>query len=71
MMVGKSFKSQRQVQLSGQPEMAIELAVPDGGAGLARLLAQRIGLADQADAIWHDAEDVFAELEAINAVWVS
>lgn len=33
---------------------------------LKHLLEERIKLADSPDAIWHDAEDVFAELEAHN-----
>ena len=30
-------------------------------------LEERIKLADSPDAVWHDADDVFAELEAHNA----
>lgn len=34
------------------------------GAGLKRLLDTRIALADGPGAVWHDAEEVFAELMA-------
>ena len=32
-------------------------------AALKRLLDERIAIADSAAAVWHDAEDVFAELD--------
>jgi hypothetical protein len=38
-----------------------------GAVVLKRLLNERIKLADSPDAVWHDADDVFAELEAHNA----
>jgi hypothetical protein len=50
-----------------RPDKSATLKAAHEAAGLKRMLEQRIVLADAPDAIWHDAEDVFAALEAHNA----
>jgi hypothetical protein len=57
---------QRQLDAPKRPDKATALKATHEAAGLKRLLDQRINLADASDAIWHDADDVFAELEAVN-----
>lgn len=50
-----------------RPDKAATLKSMHEAAGLKRMLDERINLASAPDAIWHDAEDVFAEMEASNA----
>jgi hypothetical protein len=49
------------------PDKAAVLKATHEAAGLKRLLDERIKLADAPEAVWHDAADVFAEMEALNA----
>lgn len=59
--------SEREFDRPARPDKAAALKTMHEAAGLKRLLDERISLADAPSAIWHDAEDVFAELEARNA----
>lgn len=47
-----------------RPDKSVKLKAAHEAAELKRVLDERIMMADAPDAIWHDAEDVFAELEA-------
>jgi hypothetical protein len=58
---------EREFDRSARPDKAALLKATHEAAGLKRLLDERIHLADAPEAVWHDAEDVFAELEARNA----
>lgn len=50
-----------------RPDKSAKLKAAHEAASLKRLLDERIALADAPDAVWHAAEDVFAELEAAHA----
>ncbi|MBS4097303.1 MAG: hypothetical protein KGZ83_10770 [Sulfuricella sp.] len=52
---------------STRPDKSAALKAAHEAAGLKRVLDERIAMADAPSAIWHDAEDVFAELETGNA----
>ena len=58
---------EREFDRPARPDKAVTLKATHEAAGLKRMLDERINLADAPDAIWHDAEDVFAEMEARNA----
>ena len=58
---------ERSLDRPTRPDKAAALKAAHQAAGLKRVLDERISLADAPDAIWHDAEDVFAEMEARNA----
>lgn len=47
-----------------RPDKSAKLKAAHQAAELKRVLDERIMMADAPDAIWHDAEDVFTELEA-------
>jgi hypothetical protein len=51
----------------GRPDKSLKLKAAHDAAELKRILDQRVMLADAPDAVWHEAEDVFAELEAAHA----
>lgn len=52
---------------ASRPDKSLKLKAAHEAAELKRVLDERIRLADSPNAIWHDAEDVFAELEARHA----
>lgn len=52
---------------ASRPDKSLKLKAAHEAAELKRVLDERIRLADSSNAIWHDAEDVFAELEARHA----
>lgn len=58
---------EREFDRPARPDKAATLKATHEAAGLKRMLDERINLAGAPDAIWHDAEDVFAEMEARNA----
>ena len=45
-----------------RPDKSEALKAAHEAAGLKRMLDERASLADALDAIWHDAEDVFADI---------
>lgn len=47
-----------------RPDKSVKLKAAHEAAELKRILDERIMMADAQDAIWHDAETVFAEMEA-------
>ncbi|MHB1591198.1 MAG: hypothetical protein ACYCTW_06665 [Sulfuricella sp.] len=47
-----------------RPDKSVKLKAAHEAAELKRVLDERIMMADAQDAIWHDAEAVFAEMEA-------
>jgi len=49
-----------------RPDKSRTLKAAHDAAGLKRVLDERIVIADSPNAAWHDADDVFAELEATN-----
>jgi len=57
----------RDIDRQTRPDKSAALKEMHEAAALKRLLDERIRIANSPDAIWHDAEDVFAELEAENA----
>ncbi len=58
---------ERDVDRPSRPDKSVKLKAAHEAAQLKRVLDERITMADAPDAIWHDAEDVFAEMEAGNA----
>ena len=58
---------EREFDRPARPDKAATLKATHQAAGLKRMLDDRISLADAPGAIWHDAEDVFADLETRNA----
>jgi len=58
---------ERHLDRPGRPDKSSALKAAHQAAGLKRVLDERIALADAPGAIWHDADDVFADLEARNA----
>ncbi len=60
-----------QTEAAKRPDKSAAMKATHEAAELKRLLDERIALADSAAALWHDADDVFAELEASNADPVS
>lgn len=61
---------ERDIDRPTRPDKAVALKAAHEAAGLKRLLDERIKLAESPEAIWHDAEDVFAEIEARNRTHV-
>ncbi len=59
--------NERELDRPSRPDKAASMRATHEAASLVRTLNERIAQADAPDAIWHDAEDVFAELEARNA----
>jgi hypothetical protein len=57
---------ERELDRSSRPDKSAALKEAHEAAGLKRLLDARISLANSPKAIWHDAEDVFAEIETHN-----
>ena len=58
---------EREVDRPSRPDKSAALKATHQAAALQRTLNERLALADAPEAIWHDAGDVFAELEARNA----
>jgi len=58
---------ERDIERQTRPDKSAALKEMHDAGKLKRLLDERIRMADSPDAVWHDAEDVFAELEAVNA----
>lgn len=58
---------EREFDRPTRPDKAATLKAMHEAAGLKRLLDERISLADAPDAIWHDAKDVFTDIELRNA----
>lgn len=52
---------------ASRPDKSLALKAAHEAADLKRVLDERIMLADSPDAIWHEAEDVFAELAVRHA----
>jgi hypothetical protein len=52
---------------ASRPDKSLKLKAAHEAAELKRVLDERIRLADSPNAIWHDVEDVFAELEVRHA----
>ena len=52
---------------SSRPDSSAQMKAAHEAADLKRTLDERIAMADSPGAVWHDAEDVFAELELSNA----
>lgn len=50
-----------------RPDRSEKLKAAHGAAELKRMLDHRVIMADAPDAIWHEAEVVFAELDAAHA----
>lgn len=46
-----------------RPDRSVKLKAAHEAAELKRVLDERISMANASDAIWYDADDVFAELE--------
>lgn len=57
----------RESDRPSRPDKAVMLKEAHEAAALKKLLEERIRMADSPDAVWLDAEDVFAEIEARNA----
>ena len=47
-----------------RPDRSLAMKKNHEAGDLKRLLDERIAIANSSDAVWHDAKDVFAELEA-------
>jgi hypothetical protein len=58
---------EREMDRPSRPDKSAALKATHQAAALQRTLNERLALADSPDAVWYDAEDVFAELEARNA----
>jgi len=52
---------------TSRPDKSLALKAAHEAADLKRVLDERIMLADSPNAIWHEVEDVFSELEAHHA----
>ena len=52
---------------AARPDKSAKLKAAHEAAALQRLLEERIAQADAPGAVWHRAEDVFAELDAAHA----
>ena len=59
--------NERGIDRPARPDKSAMLKATHEAAGLKRMLEDRIRSANTPDAIWHDAEDVFTELETYNA----
>lgn len=59
--------NERELDRLARPDKSAALKAAHAAAGLQRTLEARISLADAPGAIWHDAEDVFADIETRNA----
>lgn len=59
--------NEREFDRPARPDKSATLKAAHEAAGLKRILDGRINSADAPGAIWHDAEDVFADLETRNA----
>lgn len=58
---------ERSLDKATRPDKAEVLRATHAAATLKRLLDERLHIANDSDAIWHDADDVFAEIETTNA----
>lgn len=59
--------NEREFDRPARPDKSAALKAAHAAAGLQRTLEARIVMADAPGAIWHDAEDVFADIETRNA----
>jgi len=50
-----------------RPDKSVKLKVAHEAAALKRVLDERILIADAPDAVWHEADEVFSDLEALHA----
>lgn len=50
-----------------RPDRAVQMKAAHEAAEIKRMLEERIRQADNLNAVWHDADSVFAELEALHA----
>ena len=58
---------EREMDRPSRPDKSAAMKATHQAAALQRILNERLALADSPDAVWYDAEDVFAELKARNA----
>jgi len=58
---------ERAIDRPSRPDKSASLKATHQAAALQRTLNERVALANAPDAVWHDAADVFAELDARNA----
>ena len=56
--------NERELDRPSRPDKAAAMKATHEAASLVRILNERIAQADAPDAIWHDAEDVFKDLDA-------
>ena len=56
--------NERELDRPSRPDKAAAMKATHEAASLVRTLNERIAKADAPDAIWHDAEDVFKDLDA-------
>lgn len=59
--------NEREFDRPARPDKSAALKAAHAAAGLQRTLESRISSADAPGAIWHDASDVFTEIETCNA----
>ena len=59
--------NERDIDRATRPDKSAQMKSAHEAAGLKRVLDERVAMADSPGAIWHDAEAVFAELDANNA----
>lgn len=59
--------NERETDRATRPDKSAQMKSAHEAAGLKRVLDERVAMADSPNAIWHDAEAVFAELDANNA----
>ncbi len=59
--------NERELDRPSRPDKAAAMKATHEAASLVRTLNERIAQADAPGAVWHDAEDVFAQLDAVNA----
>ena len=65
--VAQWHSDEKEFDRPARPDKSAALKAAHEAAGLKRMLDERTSLADTPDAIWHDAEDVFADIETRNA----
>ena len=58
---------ERELDRAVRPDKSAALKATHQAAALLRTLNERLALADAPEVLWHEAGDVFAELEARNA----
>ncbi len=56
--------NERELDRPSRPDKAAAMKATHEAASLVRTLNERVAQADAPDAIWHDAEDVFKDLDA-------